>query len=197
MREIDIYDFDKTLVPFDSGTKFAFFCALRYPWVALLMPLVGSGALLGICGLLSWKNFKKICFSFMPFIPRDKAVKAFWDKYEGLVFPWFKERQREAVIISASPDFLLCEIQKRLGFEGLICTRHNKKTGKILGENCRSEEKVRRFYEEYGRENIRVCNVYSDSLTHDKPIFSLAEESCFHIVNGERKEFNYKDKFKE
>ena len=149
MREIDVYDFDKTLVPFDSGTKFAFFCALRYPWVALFMPLVGSGALLGICGLLSWKSFKKICFSFMPFIPRDKAVKAFWDKYEGLVFPWFKERQREAVIISASPDFLLCEIQKRLGLEGLICTRHNKKTGKILGENCRSEEKVRRFYEEY------------------------------------------------
>ena len=39
--------------------------------------------------------------------PLNKAVNKFWDKHEKEVFPWFKERKRYAVVISASPDFLL------------------------------------------------------------------------------------------
>lgn len=29
--QVDIYDFDKTLVPFDSGSLFIGYCALHYP----------------------------------------------------------------------------------------------------------------------------------------------------------------------
>ena len=32
--QVDIYDFDKTLVPFDSGSLFIGYCALHYPWGA-------------------------------------------------------------------------------------------------------------------------------------------------------------------
>ena len=195
MREVDLYDFDKTLVPFDSGTKFVLFCLCRYPWIAPLMLPVGIAMLLGALKIISWTAFKKICFSFMPFIPRERAVKEFWDKHEKLVFPWFKERSREAVVVSASPDFLLEEIQKRLGFEGLICSRHNVKTGAIKGKNCRAEEKVNRFLKEYG--DVRVCDVYSDSIKNDKPLFSLAEERCFQIINGEKTEFDFKEKYKQ
>ncbi|MBR6391956.1 MAG: haloacid dehalogenase-like hydrolase [Eubacterium sp.] len=195
MREVDLYDFDKTLVPFDTGTKFAAYCILHYPWIAPFMLPVGIAVMLGSAKVISWTAFKKICFSFLPLIPRERAVKRFWDKNENLVFPWFKERPREAVIVSASPDFLLNEIQKRLGFEGLICSRHNPKTGVITGRNCRISEKVRRFYEEY--KGVKVCDVYSDSLEHDKPLFSLATGRCFHIVNGEKIEFDYKETFNE
>ena len=38
--EIDIYDFDKTIVPFDSGTLFVGYCLLHYPWCILWMPVV-------------------------------------------------------------------------------------------------------------------------------------------------------------
>lgn len=196
MREVDLYDFDKTLVPFDSGTRFALFCVRRYPWIAPFIIPIGIGAVLGAAGLIKWKHFKKICFAFMPFIPRKKAIKAFWDKYEHLAFPWAFNREREGIIISASPDFLLKEIQKRLGFEGLICTRHNGFTGAIIGENCRCDEKVRRFYEEYKADEIKVCDVYSDSLVHDKPLFSLADGRCFQIVNGKKQEFDFKEMFK-
>lgn len=195
MREVDVYDWDKTIVPFDSGTKFAFYCIRRYPWCAPYLLPVGIAVLLGTLGIIKWTAFKRICFLFMCVIPREKAVKGFWDKYESSVHPWFLQREREAVIVSASPDFLLNEIQKRLGFEGLICSRHNPKTGAIIGENCRGEEKVRRFYEEYG-EDVRVCDVYSDSIEADAPLFSLATGRCFNVVNGERIEFNYKDKIK-
>lgn len=196
MKEVDVYDFDKTLVPFDTGTAFVKFCCVRYPWTAVFLPVTGAAMLLGAAGIISWTGFKKLCFSFVRTIPREKAVKAFWDKYESRVFPWFAERPREAVVVSASPDFLLKEIQKRIGFEGLICSRHNPKTGAIIGKNCRSEEKVRRFTELYGRD-VKVCDVYSDSLEHDRPLFSLANGSCYHIVNGEKHEFNYGEMFKE
>lgn len=62
MQEIDIYDFDRTLVPFDTGTKFAFYCCIHYPWCALFLLPVGIAALLGAAGIISWKGFKKFAF---------------------------------------------------------------------------------------------------------------------------------------
>lgn len=59
----------------------------------------------------------------------------------------------------------------------------------IIGENCRDGEKVRRFNEQF--ENTEVIDVYSDSLKHDKPIFSLAKGQCYHIVNGEPTPFEF------
>lgn len=191
MKDIDIYDFDKTIVPFDSGTLFCVYCAVHYPWIILLLPIEAVGAILMLLKIISFTSFKKLCFIFVPFIPLDKAVKKFWDKYECRVNKWFYTRKRHAVVISASPDFLLEEIHKRLGFEELICTRHSRKTGMIIGENCRDEEKVKRLYELYDKDSINVVDVYSDSLKHDRPIFSLAGGTCYHIVNGEKKAFEF------
>lgn len=191
--EIDIYDFDKTIVPFDSGTLFVLYCMVHYPWCILYLPIIGLCFLLMHLGAISFTNFKKICFMFVPLIPKHRAVKKFWDKYEGRVHPWFKDRQRYSVVISASPDFLLGDIAERLGFDELICTKHNAKTGAIIGENCRGEEKVRRLYELHNPEDITVVDVYSDSIEHDKPIFSLASEQCYHIVDGEKIKIDFKD----
>ena len=38
MKEIDIYDFDKTIVPFDSGSLFWGYSILHYPWIILFIP---------------------------------------------------------------------------------------------------------------------------------------------------------------
>lgn len=194
--DIDIYDFDKTIVPFDSGSLFCLYCVVHYPWIILLLPLEAVGALLMFCRIISFTSFKRLCFIFVPFIPLDRAVKGFWDRYENRVHKWFFKRNRHAVVISASPDFLLEEIHNRLGFEDLICTRHNRKTGAIIGKNCRDEEKVRRLYELYDRDEIRVIDVYSDSLKHDEPIFSLGE-NCYHVVNGERMPFEFRKVYAE
>ena len=199
--EIDIYDFDKTIVPFDSGSLFAVYCLLHYPYLVFLLPIAVpvllAALVLMLTHIIDFTSFKKLCFLFVPFIPLEKAVKGFWDKYEHQVNGWFKDRKRFAVVISASPDFLLNEIQRRLGFDKLICTRHSKKTGAIIGKNCRDGEKVRRLYEEYDQNSIKVIDVYSDSLNHDKPIFSLAGGSCYHIVDGEKIPFNYSDIYKD
>ena len=143
MQEIDIYDFDKTIIPFDSGSLFALYCAVHYPWVLICLPVISVAGLLMLLKIINFTAFKKTCFMFVPLIPLEKAVKKFWDKHETEVYKWFLEKEkRNYVVISASPDFLLNEISERLSFNHLISTRHNK-NGIIIGENCRDEEKAK------------------------------------------------------
>lgn len=193
--EIDIYDFDKTIVPFDSGSRFALYCLLHYPWIIIYLPIVAVSAILILLKVINFTSFKKTCFMFVPLIPLKKAVNGFWNKYEKEVHKWFFNRKRTCVVISASPDFLLEEIAKRLSFDYLICTRHSKKSGIIIGENCRDGEKVRRLYEKFS--DIQVIDVYSDSIKHDKPIFSLASGQCYQVVDSELVPFNFKEKYAE
>ena len=193
--EIDIYDFDKTIVPFDSCSRFALYFLLHYPWIIIYLPIVAVAAILMLLKVINFTSFKKTCFMFVPLIPLKKAVNGFWNKYEKEVHKWFFNRKRTCVVISASPDFLLEEIAKRLSFDYLICTRHSKKSGIIIGENCRDGEKVRRLYEKFS--DIQVIDVYSDSIKHDKPIFSLASGQCYQVVDSELVPFNFKEKYAE
>lgn len=196
--EVDIYDFDKTVVPFDSGSTFLLFCVKRYPYLLLLLPYYLALGLLYGLRIFTLDRFKRHIFIAVRFIPLQKAVRAFWDRHERDVFPWFlpKNRARHTVVISASPDFLLREIAGRLQVETLLCTRHDPKTGTLLGRNCRGEEKVRRFHAAFG-EDVRVRDVYSDSYRHDRPIFSLGER-CFHIEkDGGKTEFCYSEQYEQ
>jgi len=193
MQEIDIYDFDKTIITFDSGSLFALYCAVHYPWVLICLPVISVAGLLMLLKIINFTAFKKTCFMFVPLIPLEKAVKKFWDKHETEVYKWFLEKEkRNYVVISASPDFLLNEISERLSFNHLISTRHNK-NGIIIGENCRDEEKVLRFKKEFP--DAKVIDVFSDSFHHDKPIFSLATGQCYHISNGKLEPFDFNEKY--
>lgn len=193
--EFDIYDFDKTLIPFDSGSLFIAYCVLHYPWIIITAPIILAAGALKLLRIISFTKFKRICFSFVPLVPLKRAVNGFWNRHEKQLCPWFFERKRQGIVISASPDFLLKEIAQRAGFDYLICTRHNEKTGAIIGKNCRGSEKVRRLNEEFN--NYKVIDVYSDSYKHDKYIFSLACGNCYHIENGERIKFSFKEKYGE
>lgn len=189
-QEFDIYDFDHTLVPFDSGTRFVLYCMVRYPWCIVTLPAIAIGGLLTLTGVISFTKFKQSCFSFVPLIPLKKAVSGFWDRFAPRTYSWwFEEKPRDFIVISASPDFLLDEAARRLGINNLICTRHSAKTGAIIGENCRSDEKIRRLREQFP--NAEIIDVYSDSYTHDRPIFSLATGRTVHIEKGKRVEFDY------
>ncbi|MDE6723317.1 MAG: haloacid dehalogenase-like hydrolase [Eubacterium sp.] len=195
MEEIDIYDFDKTIVPFDSGSLFVLYCVVHYPWILICLPIISVTGFLKFFKIISFTTFKKSCFMFVPLIPLEKAVKKFWDKHEHEVYKWFLEKdKRNYVVISASPDFLLKDIAERLSFNHLICTRHNK-NGIIIGENCRNEEKVLRFKKNFP--NAKVVDVFSDSLYHDKPIFSLATGQCYLIDEGKLVPFDFKEKYGE
>lgn len=191
--KLDIYDFDKTMIPFDSGTLFWLYCLLHYPWTIICGPYQLLALILYLFGVYDLKKMKGPFFSFVRMIPLEKAVKKFWDKYESKVFDWAKREHRErfSVVISASPDFLINEIERRIGFDDLICTVHDKK-GSVIGNNCHDREKVRLFRLKYP--DAQVVNVYSDSIKNDKFIFSLGEK-CYNTVNGERILFDFEEKY--
>lgn len=189
--KIDIYDFDKTLFPYDSGTLFIIYCFIHYPWIIITAPIILIGGLLGLMKIIDFTAYKKFVFCFVALIPLDKAVASFWKKYECKIHNWLFEKKRYSVVISASPDFLLDYIKDSARMDMLICSRHNRKTGRLIGTNCRNEEKVRRLYEIFDKDELEVCDVYSDSLRHDKPIFSLAQGNCYHIVDGKKIKFDF------
>ena len=75
--QADIYDFDKTVVPFDSGSKFAIFCFLRYPYLIFLLPFYIVLALLFALRIIKLDRCKKHVFCFIGIIKRNKEVNAF------------------------------------------------------------------------------------------------------------------------
>lgn len=191
--KLDIYDFDKTMVPFDTGSLFWLYCLLHYPWIIICGPYQLIAAILMFLKVIDLTTVKGPFFCFIRLIPLEKAVRKFWDKYESKVFDWARKENRErfSVVISASPDFLINEIERRIGFDDFICTKHDK-NGKVIGKNCHDSEKVRLFREKYP--DAHVVNVYSDSIENDKFIFSLGE-NCYNTINGEKIHFDFEEKY--
>lgn len=193
ITELDIYDFDKTMVPFDSGSLFCLYAMIHYPKSIRNLPRM----LASVIKYLKHKNLtvmKSEIFCFIRDIPVERAAKKFWDKYEKYIFDWAKKENRErySVMISASPEFLLREIAERIEIDDYFCTQHDS-DGKIIGINCHDKEKVRLFKNKY--DSSTVISVYSDSIENDKYIFSLGE-NCFHTVKGKKIPFKYADKYK-
>lgn len=170
---MNIYDFDETIYDSDSTKDFYFYCLRRYPKMLFSVPPMFWAFLLYILGVKTKTRFKEKMYGFLRYIPDiDSTLCDFWDKNEYKVKQWYKERHKDSdIIISASPEFLLKPICKRLGIKSLIASRVDKNTGIYTGENCWGEEKVLRLRTEFPE---AVCEeFYSDSLS-DTPLAGIA-----------------------
>lgn len=141
--QVDIYDFDKTVVPFDSALKYWGFCMVHNPWIILLLPFQFIWGMMMLTHIISVRTCKKVAFLYIRLINNEKNVKKYWDKYEKYVYDWFKpeNRKRTTVLISASPDFLIEEIARRMNVDYVICTTHDRKHGIMRSEVCRQRRK--------------------------------------------------------
>lgn len=182
MEAINVYDFDKTLLPYDSTEAFFLWCLRRYPRAGLrgaaalpLLPLQAVGA-------RSKTEVKEALYRFLPALPDARAeAETFWAARLSDVRPWYLQRRRpDDVVISASPEFLLRPAAEALGF-CLIASRVDPNTGRACGRNNDGAEKVRRFRLEYP--DAAVAEFYSDSR-HDAPMARLAQRA-FLIRHGE------------
>lgn len=181
---MNVYDFDKTIYKNDSTADFYFFCLKRYPAMLLLLPSLLCAFLKWRLGKISKTKFKETLYRFLTKIPDPNAeVERFWDKNERKIKNFYSEKQRpDDVVISASPEFLLAPICKRLGIKHLYASRVSIYDGKYTGENCWGGEKVNRFYSAFGK-NAEIDEFYSDSLS-DTPLAEISEKSF--IVIGEK-----------
>ena len=172
---VDLYDFDKTVFPVDSSTAFWLFCMKRHPKIIKHLPRQILGAIKFFLKKINLTQFKEEFFSFLKSVDGEKEAALFWEKNGDRIFEWFKPTENDAVTVvcSASPEFEIRPILEKLGVQIILGTRVNPKTGKITGENCKREEKVRRIKEVVGDCEFR--NAFTDNPESDAPLLSLAE----------------------
>ena len=177
MQCVDVYDFDGTIYRGDSTVDFLIYLAGKRKSLLLrAVFLIPAAVRLLFTGDLT--RFKSSLFNQIAGrVDLFAEGERFWQESgaQQKINGWFRKRPVDVpvIIASASPEFELRWIAKELGADDLICTRCDEKTGKLIGQNCKSDEKIRRIREKYGDVSIR--SMYTDSIRADRPLLELAE----------------------
>lgn len=174
--KLDVYDFDGTIYSGDSTIDFYLYCLKHNIFLIRFLPVQILYLIKYKLKLVEKLKFKEKFFSFLKGIKDvDKEVELFWNKNEKKIrYELIKNSENTKYIISASPEFLLQNISKKIGDFKLIASKVDKKTGNFIGKNCYGEEKVKRLKEK--EKNYEIENFYSDSET-DKFLAELAINS--------------------
>lgn len=174
---INAYDFDGTIYDGDSSVDFYFYCLKKNKKVLLCLFVQLYGFIVYMLGIKDKTYFKEKVFSFLKYIDDvDSYVSEFWNGHLDKVKPWYFEVHKKTdLIISASPEFLLKPLEKKLNIK-VIASSVDKNTGHFISLNCHDYEKVKRFREEYG--DKKIGKFYSDSMS-DKPMMDIADEAYF------------------
>ena len=140
---INAYDFDKTIYDGDSTIDFYIYCLKRKKSIIFLLPIQVFAMILYILKIKDKEYFKEKFFIFLKKIPDvDLYVRDFWKKNIKKIKKWYLDQKEQTdVIISASPEFLLKPLKKKLKIDKIIATKVNKKTGKFESKNCHGQEK--------------------------------------------------------
>lgn len=180
--EMNVYDFDKTIYDGDSTADFYFFCLKRHKKALKYLPrLLGGYIKFYIFRKGTKTQFKEKMYSFLNYVVYPDDLSDFWATHKKNIKSWYYSQKRDDdVIISASPIFLLEPMCKELGVY-LIASKVNKHNGKTDGENCHSQEKVRRFYEIFP--DGKIEDFYSDSYS-DTPLAKISQKAF--LVKGDQ-----------
>lgn len=176
---MNVYDFDNTIYNGDSTADFYLFSLKRHKKILLLLPSLLVGFIkFYVFRLGSKTDFKENMYKFLKFCSIERDVEDFWNINESKIKNfYFDIQQSDDTIISASPEFLLKPICKKLNIKHLIASQVDKHTGKYNGINCHGEEKVRRFYAFFNeKSDLHIENFYSDSKS-DLPLAKIAEKA--------------------
>jgi phosphatidylglycerophosphatase C len=171
---INVYDFDHTIYDGDASLDFILYCLKRNPRTWKYLPAQGFALVKYAFGRATRKQIKQVAFAYLRDVPdANAALENFWSTHQKKIKQWYlDQKQPTDLIVSASPEFLLEPIARKLGIAKPIATRMDIRTGQITGENCRAEEKVTRIHD-YDP-SIKIANCYSDSMS-DMPLLRLAD----------------------
>ena len=189
---INAYDFDGTIYDGDSSVDFFLYCLKRKPSIIIMAPIQLWGALLYVLKIKNKDYMKERIFSFLKRLNNvDQYVDDFWKQNDKKIKKWYlDQKDKSDVIISASPEFLLKPMEKKLKVDRVIGTKTNKKTGKFESKNCHDYEKIKRYEELYKKNTIK--RFYSDSIKADYAMLEYAKEA--YLVEKEKvTKINIKD----
>lgn len=188
---MNAYDFDKTIYDGDSTADFYFFSLKRHKKILTLFPSLARAFIKFYLLKKGTKTeFKELMYRFLKYCDIPKDVNDFWDINQHKIKDFYLEQHNsDDVIISASPKFLLDEICSRLKIKYLIASNVDSESGIYFGINCHGEEKVRRFYNEFG-ENTKIDKFYSDSYS-DTPTAKIADKA-YIVKRNKIYDWNFK-----
>lgn len=183
---MNVFDWDKTIYDGDCSIDFYKYCLKRFKKISKFWPKQAKAASLYKLGKITKTEMKTVFYEYFTAIPNIKVVvQEFWDAHDYKIKDWYYEMQREDdLIISASPEFLLEPICKKLNV-ALIASVVDPATGRNLKENCYGSEKVVRMKEHYDISQME--EFYSDSYSDD-PLAQYATKA-FYVVGNELREW--------
>jgi len=176
---MNVYDFDRTIFYKDSSYLFLGFCLIRHPKLIFtyLPKVIKAVFKYGFTA-----KSEEVGFSLVKYLKDyKKDITIFWDKNQKHISSWYlKQRKDDDFIISASPNYIIDEITKRLKVKS-ISTKVDIKTGKVIGKVTEAREKALYII----KNGFPVIHeFYSDSYS-DTPA-ALLSERPFLVTNKGR-----------
>ncbi len=185
---IDVYDFDGTLFRGDSTMVFWLYCLRKKPSLMRHLPRQAAALVMMATKRWSLTRGKGEFLRFMRDIDVPEMAERFWSDpaTKRRLVDWFEPKSSElpVVIASASPEIMLAPIARELGVPNLIGTRVEPSTGKLIGNNCKSAEKIERLRALFPDCQIRA--MYTDDTKADGPLLQLAQQK-YHVRKGQAK----------
>lgn len=184
---MNVYDFDNTIYDGESTLHLFFFYIRKRPSLIKKLPTVLRAFARYKCGEVTLDDMREV---YAPMIEEivldvvdfDSDAKEFWDGHIKRIKPFYDAVRREDdLIITASPDFTIEEVCRRLGIKRYLCSTIDRETGNIE-RICMRTNKIKYFFEEYGGEEID--DFYTDSEKNDRPLIDAAKRAF--IVKGDR-----------
>ena len=181
-----VFDFDGTIYDGESSVDFFLYTLRRHPKNIRFLPRV-------LYMLSRYRRQKvstaelllaleKYVSEFLKGIGDIRAeAAAFWDCNINKIKPFYLDmQQKDDVILSASPDFLINEAAARLKIATAITSRFDLENARVI-DLCYHANKCRRFAEVFP--DTRIDEFYTDS-ENDRAVFALADK--VFIVRGNK-----------
>lgn len=188
--KIAIFDFCDTIVNFQTADEYVIYACKKLGielWFNKLLQDESVNAEYE----KEWKKKKKMILSQLEGVERESLIDAARDYYIERIIPelnnriiedihFLNEEGYEVIIVSSGYSIYIDYFAEEYGVKEVIANDFFYKgsvfSGRIIGEDCYGEEKVRRIEQELlGREIISDSISYSDNIS-DIPILQFAKK---------------------
>ena len=182
---MNVYDFDNTIYDGESVVDFYLFLLKKNPRLIKMLPKVLEMLIRYKACRISeeelYTTAQHYAAKLFHYAQDNGLLEKFWEKNQKKIKSFYLENQKEDdVILSASCDFLIDYICKRLGIKTVIASKIDIYTGEIT-QICYRKNKVELFKKYFP--NTEIDEFYTDSM-NDKPMFELSKK--VYLVKGNK-----------
>lgn len=203
--KLALFDVDFTLTGKETLIAFYIYLTKKNPALLLHLPKALLSGVLFKLGVQKEKATKEMFLTFLENTSKEELelhVEGFLkDSLEHFLYQDGRRKVQELkdkgytiVLTSASPEFYILKLKDIFEADYVMGTRFEVKdgffTGKMVGENNKGNEKVRRLYEVIPKHQIEweESYMFSDSMSDD-PLLKLVGKP--YLINYKKKNPKY------